>query len=78
MQNTRTEAAAYFPTPMYGPMVEALTIADFCRAYGVGRSYTYEEIRAGRLPVRKAGRRTLIPVEGARQWFNGLSAGSAA
>ena len=42
----------------------AYTIPDFCTAAGIGRTRVYEEISSGRLQVFRAGRRTLISVEG--------------
>jgi len=36
------------------------TIAEFAQLSGLGRSFIYQEIKAGRLIVRKAGRRSLI------------------
>ncbi|RWL45279.1 MAG: DNA-binding protein [Mesorhizobium sp.] len=50
----------------------AFTVDGFCAAYGVGRSLLYEEIRAGRISVRKAGRRTLIRKEDAQAWLDAL------
>jgi hypothetical protein len=38
----------------------AHSIAEFAQLSGLGRSFLYEQIKAGNLPVRKAGRRTLI------------------
>ncbi len=38
----------------------AYSIADVTKLTGVGRSFIYDEIKAGRLHIRKAGRRTLI------------------
>jgi excisionase family DNA binding protein len=38
----------------------AYSIDDVTKLTGVGRSFVYEEIKSGRLLVRKAGRRTLI------------------
>ena len=38
----------------------AHSILEAAKAIGVGRSFVYEEIRAGRLVARKAGGRTLI------------------
>lgn len=55
----------------------ALTVAEFCHAYGVGKSLAYEEIHSGRLGAKKAGRRTLIPVRDAEAWFQSLPAGGA-
>lgn len=52
----------------------AFTVDGFCSAYGVGRSLLYEEIRAGRISVRKAGRRTLIRKEDAQAWLDNLPA----
>ena len=50
----------------------AYTIPDFCRSFGVSRSFAYREISAGRLKTRKAGRRTLILREDASAWLNSL------
>jgi excisionase family DNA binding protein len=50
----------------------AFDIKTFCLAYAIGRSTVYKEIAAGRLPIRKVGKRTLIPAEAARQWFENL------
>ncbi|MFU0505848.1 helix-turn-helix domain-containing protein [Pseudaminobacter sp. NGMCC 1.201702] len=50
----------------------ALTIPDFARRFGVGRSKVYLEIQAGRLKPRKVGTRTIIPVEEARRWLEAL------
>jgi hypothetical protein len=50
----------------------ALCIAEFCEIYSIGRTLVYEEIGAGRLPVRKLGRRTLILVEDAEKWAQAL------
>jgi len=47
----------------------ALSIAEFCRRYCVGRSKAYEEIKAGRLRATKIGRRTLIIVDDAEAWL---------
>jgi hypothetical protein len=43
------------------------SVADFCVAYGIGRTKVYEEINAGYLTVCKVGDRTIIePGEGQR------------
>ena len=36
------------------------SIDDTCAALGIGRTFLYQEIQAGRLKARKAGKRTLI------------------
>jgi excisionase family DNA binding protein len=38
----------------------AYSIQDVTKLTGLGRSYIYEEIRIGRLRIRKAGRRSLV------------------
>lgn len=38
-----------------------LSIPEFLREYPVGRTRFYEDVRAGRIHVLKAGSRTLIP-----------------
>lgn len=48
------------------------TIHDFAKAFGIGRTKLYEEINAGRLRARKAGKRTLILKTDADDWVNSL------
>jgi excisionase family DNA binding protein len=56
----------------------AYSVANFGRAFSVGRSTIYEEIRAGRLKVRKVGARTIITYEDAMAWLHALPSRSAA
>jgi excisionase family DNA binding protein len=53
----------------------ALSVADFCAAFSIGRSTFYEEVKAGRLRVLKAGRRTLVASAEAERWLRGLKGG---
>jgi hypothetical protein len=48
------------------------SIPDFCETYDVCRSKAYQEIAAGRLKARKAGRRMIIATEDAEDWFGKL------
>lgn len=50
--------------------LDALDIPDICRRARVGRSFVYEEIRAGRLIARKYGRLTRIPIADYRRWLD--------
>lgn len=50
----------------------AYRIDEFCEAFGVGRTKVFDEIKDGRLKVRKAGRMTLIRAEDARAWLDAL------
>ena len=50
----------------------AMSIAEFCRAYGIGKTSAYAEIASGRLRVRKVGRRTLVLKEEAEAWASSL------
>jgi excisionase family DNA binding protein len=59
-------------------MTGALTIADFCREYGIGRTATYAEIKAGRLSAVKCGSRTLIARAEAERWLASLPAADSA
>jgi hypothetical protein len=52
--------------------IAAYPLPDFCKAFGVGRSKAYEEIRAGRLKARKSGVRTIITAEDAKAWLESL------
>lgn len=56
----------------------AYSIANFGRAFSVGRSTVYEEIRAGRLKVRKVGTRTIITYDDAMAWLHSLPSRSVA
>ena len=53
----------------------ALTLPEFCKAYGVSRSFAYREIGDGKLVTRKAGRRTLVLKTDADAWLANLPAG---
>lgn len=50
----------------------AHSIAEFAQLSGLGRSFLYEQIKAGLLPVRKAGRRTLILRHEGEAWLTNL------
>ena len=52
--------------------VRAFSLVEFCRRYGVGRTTAYAEIKANRLQVVKAGKRTLIPANLAEAWLKNL------
>ncbi len=53
--------------------VRAFSPRQFQRAYGIGNSLFYKEIKAGRLRARKIGRRTVISLADAEAWLsNGL------
>jgi excisionase family DNA binding protein len=48
------------------------SIADVTKIIGLGRSFVYEEIKEGRLRVRKAGRRSLIFDADLKAWLQAL------
>ena len=41
---------------------EALTLDEFCKRVKMGRTKAYEEVRAGRLVVRKNGKKSIVTV----------------
>lgn len=51
---------------------EAMTVREFCKRYTVSHTVAYAEMSSGRLPFRRLRRRRLIPVDGAREWFDAL------
>jgi excisionase family DNA binding protein len=65
MTPTRPHQAAPVP-PAF------LSIRDFTRYSGLGRSRVYELIKAGELETIKYGRRRLIPMSAAATWANDL------
>lgn len=50
----------------------AWSVDQFADIAGLGRSFVYEELRAGRLKGRKAGRRTLILAEEGQEFLQAL------
>lgn len=50
----------------------AYTVDGFCHAHGVGRTFTYNQIKLGKLHAVKAGARTLILRSEALRWANAL------
>lgn len=62
------------PSKTYEPAL-AYSVEQFCLRYSIGRSSVYEEIKAGRLQIKKVGTRTLISHEEAARWFNALPRG---
>jgi excisionase family DNA binding protein len=56
----------------------AFDIAGLCEAYGVGRSFVYEELAEGRLKAKKLGRKNLVAKVEADRWFASLPDARAA
>jgi len=52
--------------------LDALTVNEFCKSVGIGRTSVYAEIKAGRLIALKVGRRTIIPHVEAQRWLSSL------
>jgi hypothetical protein len=50
----------------------ARTVKQFCADYGVGKTLTYAEMKAGRLRAVKVGFRTLILHEDSEAWVRSL------
>jgi hypothetical protein len=51
-----------------------LSIAQFCAMSSLGKTFVYEEIKNGRLRIRKFGKRTIVLLEDARRYLAGESA----
>lgn len=50
----------------------AMTVDDFCHWASIGRNKAYEEAKAGRLKMRKIGRKTVITMADATNWLAAL------
>jgi excisionase family DNA binding protein len=46
-----------------------ITVEEAAELLGIGRSAAYEAARSGDLPVRRIGRRILVPVPALRVWL---------
>lgn len=51
-----------------------MSVRSFCESVGIGRTRFYQEVKAGRLRVRKLGRRTLVTTDDAEEWLSNLPA----
>jgi excisionase family DNA binding protein len=54
------------------PLKRLLTVPEATFGYGISRSKFYEEVAAGRIKLRKCGRRTLVASEDMDAWAAGL------
>ncbi len=63
---------------VFGGGVRTLTVQEFCNSYKIGRTKYQEEVNAGRLKVKRVGRRVLIPVEAAEEWLEACTPPEAA
>ncbi|MCC2654629.1 MAG: helix-turn-helix protein [Microvirga sp.] len=50
----------------------ALQIEEVAKRASIGRTKVFEEIRSGRLPARKLGRRTIVLTSDFDNWLNSL------
>lgn len=50
-------------TPTAGHSSRVMTPTEWAKVHGVGRNLVYEEIRRGRLPHVRLGRKILIPID---------------
>jgi len=54
------------------PLKRLLTVQEAIFGYGLGRSKFYQEVAAGRIQLRKCGRRTLVAADDMEAWAAGL------
>lgn len=52
----------------------ALSVQEACAACSIGRTTFYVEVKAGRIRVLKAGKRTLVAATELQRWLESLSA----
>lgn len=50
----------------------AFSVRQFCEMHAIGRTTFYEEVKYGRLRIRKLGKRTLVLREEAERWVCAL------
>jgi excisionase family DNA binding protein len=59
-------------TNQYEDLRGTLSIDGFCKLYGLGRTFAYEQIKQGKLRAVKCGNRTLILKHDAEAWVRSL------
>ena len=57
---------------MTNELTGALTVSEFCETFGIGRTFFYAELKAGKLSACKAGTKTLILRSEAERWAHAL------
>ena len=50
----------------------AITVEQFCRTYGLGRSKFYLLVKENQIRTLKIGSKTLVATEEAERWFRSL------
>ena len=63
-------AAGARPPEQTAPI--AYNVKEFCRLFGVGKTFTHGLISAGVLKKKYAGKRLLITGDSAQNWFEAL------
>ncbi len=53
-------------------MPRLISVNEFCRTFGIGRTKAYEVLKSGQLRSVKVGSRTLIDMESAHAWADDL------
>jgi excisionase family DNA binding protein len=54
------------------PLTRTMSIKEFCDEYRVGTTRLYEEVKCGRIRLRKLGRKSLIVRDEAERWLKNL------
>lgn len=67
-----TKAVAALP-----PERVAFSVKEFCLALGIGRTKFYDEVKAGRIRLLKAGRKSLVPATERYAYLSRLSGEAA-
>jgi predicted DNA-binding transcriptional regulator AlpA len=55
----------------------AFGVSEFCEWSGISRSKLYEEVKAGRIPMRKIGGKSVITMPDALRWLETLPLANA-
>ena len=58
-------------------LTRVMSIKEFCDEYGVGTTQCYEEVKRGRIRLRKLGRKSLITRDEAERWLENLPTSGA-
>lgn len=69
----RAAAGVHYPAGRGPPFKRLLTVPEAVFGYGISRSKFYEEVAAGRIRLRKCGRRTLVSSDDMEAWAAGLA-----
>jgi excisionase family DNA binding protein len=59
--------------PDVTPTKRVLTVAEFCRDYGISKTFAYQHMNEGKLRSLKIGAKRVITTDAAEEWLASMA-----